>query len=442
VIAPTPVIVVAPLSHEASDGRFAASVPAAANRVQILVDGAAVPAGRVVFTHARAGSRRVTFNVATTARSGATIEIRALDSSQLLGSASVADVSLLGPDAFAAPKTRAVSPRATAAAVAIERAAPGTLGFSANCLGSGLGAEANSTHVAVAASTLKLPILLDLLARRNDDPVSDPLHTVYSEVVVESSNDAANELLGIIGNGSVAAGAKAVNTFMRGLGMGSSYLDGPYRLGGGPSLKRTTAHDLSLVANDLLLAAEGTGPLTGLGVTRREARVVISLMAKEDYPGLIRDNVPGPVAHKAGWLSDVQNDVALAFGTPAGTCVIAVTAEGVTFSAADAIGRQLAERVLPLLRAVQGEAAVRGHAPPVSTQSSTPRPPTSRAAVPPKPHRSRTRAEQSSAPSAWWAWTILAAGLLLATAIAVRLLVQARQRKKRRAYRMRRTAQD
>ena len=131
--------------------------------------------------------------------------------------------------------------------------------------------------------------------------------------------------------------------------MRDSFLDGPYRLSGGPSRKRTSAADLVLLARALYRAAGSTGPLAGLGVSRHEARVLIGLMAVESYPGLIRDHLRGPVAHKAGWLNTVQNDVALAFGTPGGTCLIGLTTEGLSFDAASSVGRQVAERVLPLL---------------------------------------------------------------------------------------------
>ena len=134
------------------------------------------------------------------------------------------------------------------------------------------------------------------------------------------------------------------------LGMHSSHLDGPYRLGGGPSLKRTTAADLEVLGTDLLLSAGGAGPLTHLGITPHGARVVIALMAKEDYPGLVRDNTSALVAHKAGWLSTVQDDVALVFGLPGGPCVEAITTEGLSFASADALASQFAERVLPFLK--------------------------------------------------------------------------------------------
>ena len=38
------------------------------------------------------------------------------------------------------------------------------------------------------------------------------------------------------------------------------------------------------------------------------------------YPGLVRPSVAFPVAHKAGWLPDIQHDAALVF-SPRGTLV-------------------------------------------------------------------------------------------------------------------------
>ena len=87
-----------------------------------------------------------------------------------------------------------------------------------------------------------------------------------------------------------------------------------------PCCKYTTAHDLGTLLVSLTLAASGHGPALRQGITPREARVALWLLVHAAYPGLVRPSVAFPVAHKAGWLPDIQHDAALVF-SPRGTLV-------------------------------------------------------------------------------------------------------------------------
>jgi beta-lactamase class A len=227
-------------------------------------------------------------------------------------------------------------------------------------LHTGRGASWNAGAQLPAASTLKLAILMTLLARESEDPPRSSAWSTEERLVFDSSNRAANELLARIG-GSTLSGSAAVNAFVATLGATRTDMFGGYLLEPGedrraapspfstppalpteqPSLprgKRTTAHDLGVMLHALLLAAAGRGPAVRQGLSPHEARVALWLLLHARYPGLVRPNTPFPVAHKAGWLGDVQHDGTLVFRTR-GTLLLAVMtygAGGVSYTASRA----------------------------------------------------------------------------------------------------------
>ena len=206
-------------------------------------------------------------------------------------------------------------------------------------LGSGRTAAYNAGAHFPAASTVKLGILLGVLARDDADPLRSSAWSLERSLVLNSSNLAANELL------PRAGGAAAVDTLLQGLGATGTFTCCGYLLEPGersrstqrrrrlplppttivdqpafPCCKYTTAHDLGTLLVSLMLASTGHGPALRLGITAREARVALWLLVHAGYPGLVRPSSPFPVAHKAGWLPDMQHDAALVF-SPHGTLV-------------------------------------------------------------------------------------------------------------------------
>jgi hypothetical protein len=190
-----------------------------------------------------------------------------------------------------------------------------------------------------AASTVKLAILLAVLARDHADPLTSPSWSLERSVVLDSSNIAANELL------PRAGGAAAVDALARGLGATATFTCCGYLPEPGeqrpatararhdplppssvvdqpafPCCKYTTAHDLGTLLVSLMLASTGHGPALRLGISAREARVALWLLVHTGYPGLVRPASAFPVGHKAGWLPNIQHDAALVF-TPHGTLV-------------------------------------------------------------------------------------------------------------------------
>ena len=156
-----------------------------------------------------------------------------------------------------------------------------------------------------------------------------------------SDNAAANELLEQTG-GSDEGGAAEMVELMRSLGLTHTYMQGGYLTdsGGGPRLfgvvdpppaayKHTTAGEMGTLAAMIVAAASGSGPLARHGVDQHEARELLYLMVHAQDAGLVRAGAHGlPVAHKIGWLTDTDNDVAIVFGYR-GPVVIAVYSNGV-----------------------------------------------------------------------------------------------------------------
>lgn len=317
------------------------------------------------------------------------------------------------------PRTSA---RETLAAIVGD--APGALGVSVSC-GSApaIGAQ---EHLRVrAASTLKVGIALAVIAA---EPVAatrwraDP---VLAAMLVQSDNAAANALLQRAGDGSTAAGTARVNRIFAGIGMTATVLDGPYRSGPGPSGKWTTPADLRRLADALaVLAATGTGPLGGVGVSGAQARVMLDLMARGTHRSLLA-TAAGRVAHKSGWLDTVENDLAVVAGVSGGPCAVGIVSDGAGVAAAQAVGDGVARRVLPLLR-------VAAHRP-----ATAPDPATAAAAV--------TSAAGSAAvalPAGGIAWPRLVAvvtAVVAAVGMGVRQVrITARHRRRRRRMSARR----
>ncbi len=178
-----------------------------------------------------------------------------------------------------------------------------------------------------------------MLARESTDPIRSSSWPLELSLVLNSSNRAANELL------PRAGGAAQVDIVARALGATATFTCCGYLLEAGeraiepagldrkplppatvvdqptfPCCKYTTAHDLGTLLVSLMLAASGHGPALRHGITPREARVALWLLVHAAYPGLVRPSVAFPVAHKAGWLADIQHDAALVF-SPRGTLV-------------------------------------------------------------------------------------------------------------------------
>jgi beta-lactamase class A len=222
----------------------------------------------------------------------------------------------------------------------------------------------NAGSVFTGASTLKLAILICAFARDASDPISSGMFSTYQQMILDSSNEAADSVLTRFG-GSTSGGGALVENCIRTLGATNTIMYGGYSIEAvappvlaedPPSIaygKHTTAHDLGMLLVALAQAASGRGPAHTLGLTGRKARVALWLLIHAHYPGLVREATSAPVGHKAGWLGNLQHDAALVF-TPKGTLVEVIMTEasgGVSYTSSRAYGARVTrlglKRLLP-----------------------------------------------------------------------------------------------
>ena len=223
-------------------------------------------------------------------------------------------------------------------------------------MATGRGASWNAGAKFSGASTVKLPIMLTYLIGLKRDPVGAREWGTLQAMIRGSSNDAANTMLEAIGGSTAAGGAKSTAVAHR-LGafrteVAAGYLPGQDRRGPNPPVrindqptitccKEVTAHDLGVMMQALVQAAGNTGRAHRLGLTARDARVALWLLAHTSYPGLFDPWTPFVTAHKIGYVDVVWHDVAAVF-QPDGTLItVALTenAGGASESAASAYGR-------------------------------------------------------------------------------------------------------
>jgi beta-lactamase class A len=348
------VVVASPLAHEASDGRLVVTAPAGTDGVRVEVAGTRVRPSTVAFTDA-AGRVRLTLQLGVRTSSPVTIRVVALRQGAPAGSARVTGIRLLGVRAFRPAATARVGPAAASRRAAeLVRSAGFPAGVSVQCATSGVVVRGRADRTFTAASTLKAGIVALALAR-DRGTVDRGLYAVVEPAVVDSSNDAANRVLVRVGGGSAARGTRRVNALFRRAGLGSTHLDGPYRTaafpGSGPSRKLTSADDLRRLAYLIHRAAStGDGALHRAGLGRHDARLLLGLMLRARYPGVVRPGAPGPVAHKAGWLATIENDLAVAFGVRGGPCFVGVTSSGASLATASRWSRRVLPPLLALAR--------------------------------------------------------------------------------------------
>jgi beta-lactamase class A len=212
---------------------------------------------------------------------------------------------------------------------------PGPASVFVQNLRTGRGAAWNARARYQAASTLKLGIAVEVLRVLRGKPrPGTRLANLFHDMLVYSSNQAANDLEVWLG-GSTYAGAAHVTATLRALHLNDSNMYGGYILGTAstrpiplrvesqppyfPFGKYTTAWDLARLHRFFHRAAAGRGPLLGLPghFTASDARYLLYTLAHVRDPGKLDRYVgaqPGvSVLHKAGWIIHARHDSGLVF---------------------------------------------------------------------------------------------------------------------------------
>lgn len=216
------------------------------------------------------------------------------------------------------------------------------------------GEEINlNADVAVsAASTIKLPILLDYYRTLNLAP-SDEETWLMANSLLCSNNSSSNLIMQIIGGGeNIFRGLASVTNNARYLGARNTYITAPFVLGvdgqqfganaaplttpnprfdtNPDPYNQTTAEDLgSMLGMIYDCAYRGSGLLAARPdgeYTRNECRQMIELMSGNDLLRLLQGGLPpgARIAHKNGWLDNLHGDAGIVFPPNGRNYIIAI----------------------------------------------------------------------------------------------------------------------
>jgi len=241
-----------------------------------------------------------------------------------------------------APPAAMSDPLAVRAARIIANA---PVGLSASC--GGVPVEVRAARQQRAASTLKVAFALALIGRDRLGARRVATDADLVAAIVLSDNAAANRALIRAGSGREGEGVRQVQRILGAVGARRTVITGAYGHG---AWKLTTAHDLRVLAGALMRRAAGaSSPLPGR-IAPTAARALLGLMRRAAYPSAF--GAPGwTVAHKAGWLGGVENDLAIITSPRGARCAVALVSDGIGQAALARLGRRLTVEVLaPLAR--------------------------------------------------------------------------------------------
>jgi beta-lactamase class A len=354
VAAPRRPVITSPAPREISFGRITGRVFAGTTRVNLVVG------GRIRAQKNITGPARFSFAVNLPPRM-ISVRVMAVNAAGDRSSTTVPNVrglplpgepGVLRPTTEDAVLARKLRPLA--------RNFPGTAAVYVQDLQTGRGAAWNARARFPAASTLKLPIAIEVLRTLSYRPAAgSSLDRLLRSMLVYSSNEAANSLLVWLG-GSTSGGAYRVNALMRSVHVRESLMYGGYQMataaarpiplqvneqpafGGG---KYTTAWDLAKLHRFVGMAARGIGPLPRASGTfgRKDARYLLWILAQvADHGKLDRFLSPrAAVLHKAGWIGTARHDAGVVYwmGGSFSVAVMTWNANGVGSSSDILAGR-------------------------------------------------------------------------------------------------------
>ncbi len=210
---------------------------------------------------------------------------------------------------------------------------PALSGVYVQHLVTGCGAAVNAAARFPAASTLKTAILLDVQRRSKGSP-SSTMNRLLDQMIIESSDRAANQVLAIQGGGSALLGAERVTDTLHAMGLRQSLVRRPYiieaakRRAGPPIPVRATAqpalltnfistpYELARVMVAIQRGTRGGGPLPAIGIRSAVIRTAVfpRLLAVRDRTKLVAGAPDGVlVAHKSGYNTNVKHDAGIMY---------------------------------------------------------------------------------------------------------------------------------
>ncbi len=320
---PPPVVAPGPVVY----GRIAVRVGARTARIQAVTDGRdrlAVPVAR--------GPRRVTLALPTGRWN---LRVRAIGPGGVRLSAARVVWVLPASGARLGTTRGRLDRRLQADLVRLTGRVPAITGVYVQHLRTGCGAGVNAGAQFPTASVLKAGILLDAVRRPRGASAS-----LLDQMIIDSNDRAANQVLGIQGGGDGVAGAARVTETLRAIGLRDALVRRPYIIeetAGRPIPVETTAqpalftnfigspYELARMFVVIHRGSLGAGPLRamGVGAPRVRAEITRRLLEVRDRTKLAQALPPGmPLLHKTGYTEQVKHDVGVVY-TPSGPIVVA-----------------------------------------------------------------------------------------------------------------------
>lgn len=202
-----------------------------------------------------------------------------------------------------------------------------------------------------AASTIKLPIMIDYFRARTAEPSQEEAWLLANSLLC-SNNASSNLLMEIIGTGDVFAGIQSVTGTLQRIGAANSFITAPFYLGvdgqqlgsieapettpnqnyltGADPFNQTTAEDMGTLFNLLYDCAEfNSGLATAFPdgqITQQECRQMLELTSANDLERLLQGGIPRGVriSHKNGWVFDTVGDAGVVYSPNGRHYVISV----------------------------------------------------------------------------------------------------------------------
>lgn len=201
-----------------------------------------------------------------------------------------------------------------------------------------------------AASTMKLPILIDYYRYLDSEPTPDEAWIMANSLLC-SNNGSSNLLMRIIGENDISRGLTSVSSTAQYLGARNTYISAPFiEIAGQAPLSvaapqtnpnpnfdanadpfnQTTAEDLGTLMNLIYDCAEYGSGLTVAypedQITQNECRQMLELMSANDLQRLLQGGVPPGtrISHKNGWVNDTVGEAGVVFSPNGNDYVISV----------------------------------------------------------------------------------------------------------------------
>ncbi len=201
-----------------------------------------------------------------------------------------------------------------------------------------------------AASTVKLPILIDYFRTLLFEPSQDEAFLMVQSLLC-SNNSSSNLIMQIIGGDDLFGGIADVTNTMQYIGARNSFISAPLFLGGDQVLgsipapttapnpnfntapdpfNQTTTEDLgTLFAMIYDCAYYGSGLIAAFPngeITQQECLQMLNIMSANDLDRLLQAGIPSDatISHKNGWLDNVHGDAGIVFSPNGRHYVVAV----------------------------------------------------------------------------------------------------------------------